>query len=321
MTFQPGQNVYTQATGSYPQNVEVPIIQTTAPTLSDINYPLGKRWVDKVAGNEYCLTSFSSSSTGLTANWAFLGSSSGDLNSLTTDDMTVVTPTAGTILFHGTANQIVTTGGNAPGQVTAALSPTLVAPGSITATTSITSTTTMTAGTGLTVTSGGAAITGTTNINTTGAGVTSIGTGGTGATNIGNATGNTSVTGSLTTSTTLTATLGAITATNGNLVLGTAGNKILSTSVATVKAAGANAFGTVTLESGTVVVSTSAVTANSIIILTRQGPGATGAAALGQLSVGTISAGVSFVINALTTADSTAVATTDVSSIGWMIIN
>lgn len=95
---------------------------------------------------------------------------------------------------------------------------------------------------------GPSTLTGTTNINTSGAGVTSIGTGGTGATNVGNATGNTAVTGSLTASTGLiataggvtataggvtataggvTATLGNITATNGNFVGSTAGTGFL----------------------------------------------------------------------------------------------
>lgn len=179
----------------------------------------------------------------------------------------------------------------------------------------------VTAATGLTATAGGITATGTSNINTTGAAVTSIGTGGTGAVNIGNATGNTSVTGSLSATTTLTATLGAITATNGNLVLGTAGNKIVSTSVGSTTTAGANSFGTVTLAGGTATIATTAVTANSIIFLTRQSVGSTGAAALGQLSVGTIVAATSFDINAWSAADATSLAATDVSSIGWMIIN
>ncbi len=127
--------------------------------------------------------------------------------------------------------------------------------------------------------------------------------------------------GALTATTTLTATLGAITATNGNLVLGTAGNKIMSTSVASTTTAGANSFGTVTLVGGTATISTTAVTASSIIFLTRQGVGATGAAALGELSVGTIVANTSFVINAWSQADATALAATDVSSIGWTIVN
>lgn len=114
---------------------------------------------------------------------------------------------------------------------------------------------------------------------------------------------------------------GAITLSNGNLTLGTAGNKILSTSVASTTTAGANSFGTVTLSGGTATISTSAVTASSIIYLTRQSVGSTGAAALGELSVGTISANTSFVINAWSQADATALAATDVSVIGWMIVN
>jgi hypothetical protein len=79
----------------------------------------------------------------------------------------------------------------------------------------------------LTVTPGPISLTGTTSINTAGAGVTTIGTGGTGAVNIGNATGNTAVTGSLTatsliSTTTITAGTG-ITSTTGNIV-STAGN-------------------------------------------------------------------------------------------------
>lgn len=127
--------------------------------------------------------------------------------------------------------------------------------------------------------------------------------------------------GSIAATTTVTATLGAITATNGNLVLGTAGNKIISSSVASTTTAGANSFGTVTLVNGTATISTTAVTASSIIILTRQSIGATGANPIGLLTVGTIVAGVSFVINAATTATANTNVTTDVSVVGWMIIN
>jgi hypothetical protein len=133
--------------------------------------------------------------------------------------------------------------------------------------------------------------------------------------------GTVSASTTVTAGTTLTATLGNITATNGNLVLNTAGNKIISTSVASTTAAGANSFGKVTLVGGTATISTTAVTSNSIIRLTRQGVGATGANPLGLLSVGTIVNGTSFVINAWSSTDATALATTDVSSIGWMIIN
>lgn len=121
--------------------------------------------------------------------------------------------------------------------------------------------------------------------------------------------------------TSITATLGNITATNGNIVKGTAGNKDVYTSVATTTAAGANSAGTVVLAGGTATVATTAITANSIIRLYRQGIGATGAAAMGILTIGTITAGVSFVINSVQLLDATALLAADVSVIGWEIVN
>lgn len=171
------------------------------------------------------------------------------------------------------------------------------------------------------LTCGALTATGTVGINTSGSGVTTIGTGGTGATNIGNATGNTAVTGSLTASTTLTATLGNITATNGNIVRGTAGNKDVYSSVATTTTAGANSAGTVTLVAGEAIVATTAVTTNSQIRIYRQGVGATGAAALGVLSILTRTNGVSFTIRAVQPADATAAQAADVSVVAWEIVN
>lgn len=127
--------------------------------------------------------------------------------------------------------------------------------------------------------------------------------------------------GSIAATTSVTATLGNITATNGNIVRGTAGNKDVYSSVATTIAAGANSAGTVTLVAGEAVVSTTAVTAASQIRLYRQGVGATGAAALGVLTILTRSAGVSFTIRAVQPADATAAQATDVSVVGWEIVN
>lgn len=348
--FQPGATLYAQSFGTRPENVEVPHIDSRAPALTDTRYPLGKTWLDTTLGNYYVLGNFTSTDGVLQANWAFLGATNGDLNSLTTDDLTVVTPTAGTIIFTGNATQgVSTSGSNTPGTTTvtvadwttsqkgvgvlstnaqavtgtgttqavtpAALTARLQAPGAIGGTTPGAATFT-------TLTSVGTA-----SINASGAAVTTIGTGGTGAVNIGNATGNTAVTGSLGATTTLTAgtgitsTLGNITATNGNLVLGTAGNKIVSTSVASTTTAGANSFGTVTLVNGTATISTTAVTASSIIMLSRMSVGTTGANDLGILSVGTIVAATSFVINAWTVTDATTLQADDQSVIGWMIIN
>lgn len=110
--------------------------------------------------------------------------------------------------------------------------------------------------------------------------------------------------GSLTTTTSLTATLGNITATNGNLFLGTAGNKL---SIATGANASVGTSGA--LSTGAVTVTTTAVTAGSKIFLTR----AVASGTLGNLSVGTITAGTSFTI----TSDNNA----DTSTVNWLIIN
>jgi hypothetical protein len=49
MGFQPGANLYTAGFGSRPENVEVPHIDTRAPAASDVNYPVGKSWINKSA--------------------------------------------------------------------------------------------------------------------------------------------------------------------------------------------------------------------------------------------------------------------------------
>jgi hypothetical protein len=149
---------------------------------------------------------------------------------------------------------------------------------------------------------------GTSHINITGSGVTVIGTGGTGAVQIGNATGNTAVTGSLTASTTLTATAGAITATNGNLVLGTTGNKL----VIHASTAASDSIGTsVAMTAGSVTVSTSAVTASSIIFVSINTIGGTAGAV--SAPVASIVPGVSFVINSSSGSDT--------STVNYWIVN
>jgi hypothetical protein len=227
--------VYTQSFGSRPENVEVPHIDSRAPSASDILYPIGKRWiyVNNSAWELIGLTTFNGATT---ANWVQTVSSVGDVLSVS-----------------GTTNQV--TAAPTSGNVVLSTPATFIAPGSITSTTS------------------------------------------------------------------LTATLGNITATNGNFVKGTAGNKDVYTSLATTAAAGANSAGTVTLVGGTATIATTAVTAASKIRYSRQSVGATGAAATGNLSIGTITAGVSFIINSVTPTDTTALATTDVSVIFWEIVN
>ena len=124
---------------------------------------------------------------------------------------------------------------------------------------------------------------------------------------------------SITAGTTLTATAGAITATNGNLVFGTAGNKIVGPAATNTATAGANSRGTATLINGTITISTTAVTSNSLIKVWRQNVGSS--TAMGFLTVGTIVAGVSFQVFAATAATPGTPLANDLSLIGWSITN
>lgn len=128
-------------------------------------------------------------------------------------------------------------------------------------------------------------------------------------TNISGGAGNFSsinVTGSGTFGTGVTTTTGNLTATNGNLSLGTAGNKI---QIAT----GTNAsLGTsVAMTAGTVTISTTAVTASSIIFLTANTPG--GIPGILSAPAASRVAGTSFVINSSSN--------TDTSTVNWWIVN
>lgn len=185
----------TQSTGNL-----LPIISKVAPASTNITGPngpfqIGQRWINSASNIEYVLTSIASSNGALSATWT--------------------TGAGGTITsILGTANQITAS--------TTADVTTLSLPSSITTPGSLSTTTTLTAGTGLTVTSGGAAITGTTNINTSGAGVTTIGVGGTGLVTIGNGTGNVTIPCGLAVSLGLTGNLGC-SITGGQIILQASG--------------------------------------------------------------------------------------------------
>lgn len=304
-------------------------ITDRAPTSTDTAFLPGQLWLDKLNLGSYQFSGVS---------WIELGTGVvGDIATLTGGSGGAIAPVGANISLLGTANQITTVG--TAGTITWSLPAAITAPGSLTTTTtlaagtSFSAGTTVTAGTGITATTGNI-VASTGNINSTlgsmsAATTVTAGTGITATTgNIVASTGNiTSTLGSVSAATTvtagtsITATLGDITATNGNIVRGTAGNKDVYTSVASTTTAGANSAGTVTLVGGTATVSTTAVTASSLIRLTRQGVGATGANPLGLLAVGTITASTSFVINAWSAADATALAATDVSSIFWEIVN
>lgn len=341
MSFQPGAVLYTQGFGSRPESVEVPHIDTRAPGSSDTGngfFPIGKSWVNTLANTAYILTSLSPASTGPTANWTLLGTNGGALNTLSDNSNTTVTPVSNNIQIAGTAGQITTTAGS--GVITLSLigpyTPTTYTAHSVLLGEGGSSIGTVgpDATSGIALISQGSSsdpIFGTVTVAGGGTGATTFtadgvlygnGTsaiaataaGTTGQALVGNTssapswTGSPSFSGSVTAATTITATLGAITATNGNLVLGTAGNKLViaSTSSATCSA------GTFTLAgTATTTVSNSAVTANSLILLTTQALGTVSAAS--TLAVTAKSAGTSFTV--------TPSQSTDTSTIAYLIIN
>jgi hypothetical protein len=106
-------------------------------------------------------------------------------------------------------------------------------------------------------------------------------------------------------------TFSAVATHNANIVLATAGNGLQ------IKEGSNARMGSSTLVNGTVTVSNTSVTANTRIFLNRYSPAAS--TALGVLSVGTVVANTSFVIDARKVADAT-VETNDVSVIHWILV-
>lgn len=89
----------------------------------------------------------------------------------------------------------------------------------------------------------------------------------------------------------------------------TPGSLTVSTKLSVTTGANASAGQSAAMTAGTITISTTAVTASSLIFLTNALPGGT----VGTLSVGTITDGTSFVINSSSA--------TDTSKVNWWIIN
>ncbi len=75
--------------------------------------------------------------------------------------------------------------------------------------------------------------------------------------------------------------------------------------------------GRTALSSGTVTVSTTSVTASSIILLTRVVAGGT----VGELQVGTVTASTSFVINSVQPGTASTIQSADTCTVAWLVIN
>ena len=112
MSIQPGAALYTQGFGTRPENVEVPVVTNVAPSSNNVNYPIGKRWINTASNTEYILTSSSMTANVITPVWTLLGTNSGPLNTLSDTANTTITPAAGNIQIAGTASQITSTAGS-----------------------------------------------------------------------------------------------------------------------------------------------------------------------------------------------------------------
>jgi hypothetical protein len=269
MSVQPGAVVYTQGFGSRPENLEVPHIDTRAPTSYDIIYPVGKKWVDTAGNATYTLTSLSTQGGVGQATWTVEGgSAAAGVTSVATQSGTA-TPASGVLTINGDAGVNILT--------SASGSTVVVALDANPEATSFT-------GTYLnTLISSANALTLNSNV------IEGAGTG----TNVDivltpKGTGQTALS-------------------QGNLNLQGASSKVLINAATTASAS----VGSATLVAGTVTVSTTAVTASSLIFLTV---GALGTVSTAQaVCVSAQTAGTSFVI---TSADNT-----DTSVVNWWIIN
>ncbi len=76
MTYPISSQFYAVANGTSSSNVFITYLASRDPTSGDINFPITKRWVNIVSGNEFILVNLSITNGGQYANWLKLASSS-----------------------------------------------------------------------------------------------------------------------------------------------------------------------------------------------------------------------------------------------------
>lgn len=134
MTFQPGANLYTAGFGTRPENVEVPHIEARDPSTTDVNYPIGKRWLNTSMETEFNLYKFQSVNGVTEAIWASPVGATGAVISLNDGSITQVFPDSqGAISIVGTANQLTTQSVPGSNSISLELSDPLNPPGVFTA--------------------------------------------------------------------------------------------------------------------------------------------------------------------------------------------
>lgn len=132
MSFQPGANLYTQGFGSKSENVEVPHIEKRNPSPTDINYPVGKTWLNTVSATQFILYGFTSANGVTSANWDTVSLPSGGLDTLSNGTILVDPDGSGNISITGTSNEITVTSNPGSNNLTLSLASSLILPGDLT---------------------------------------------------------------------------------------------------------------------------------------------------------------------------------------------
>lgn len=93
------------AYGSKSENVEIPIVMNRDPLIHDINFPIGKRWINTLQNNVFSLLSFEFHGLLKTANWSnlvnptFVASAGGASVALQGSPLTVMNSACTTLSF------------------------------------------------------------------------------------------------------------------------------------------------------------------------------------------------------------------------------
>lgn len=111
MSFQPGINLYSQGFGSSAENIQVPHIERRDPSPTDVNYPVGKKWLNTLSGKEFILYRFEVFLGITQAYWGTgAGGQEGALTSLSDSVGTKTNPDDnGNIQLTGNPDQIIIT--------------------------------------------------------------------------------------------------------------------------------------------------------------------------------------------------------------------
>ena len=135
---QASSGAYSSGGGITPLNQFVSFIAARDPTVYDINYGIGKTWINKLNGNYWVLAYFTNIATSgqIEANWVQISAAGGSLVTVDADSGTA-TASSGVMTFSGTSNEITTAASGST--VTWSVPSTFIAPGSIAATTTLSS--------------------------------------------------------------------------------------------------------------------------------------------------------------------------------------